>query len=125
MPSVFNDNMSNRTLILGLGNSILRDDRIGLDVARLVYDALKLPGADLIECPLVGADMLNLLTGYRTVIIIDAIKTENGKAGHVYQFGLEDLPAQRRTNLPHNTGLYWTILMGRKLGMELPGEIRI
>ncbi len=117
--------MPDKTLILGLGNSILRDDRIGLDVARLVHNTLKLPDCDLVESQLIGANILDLIYGYKTLIVIDAIKTKNGEEGDIYQLSLDDLPKQKRTNLPHNTGLYWTIQMGRKLGMEIPDEFRI
>ena len=117
--------MSNKTLILGLGNSILRDDRIGLDVARLVQKELKLVDCDLVESQLVGTNILDFICGYKTLIVIDSIKTENGKDGDIYQLSLDDLPKQKRMNSPHNVGLYWTIQMGRKLGMDVPDIIRI
>jgi len=117
--------MSNKTLILGLGNSILRDDRIGLDVARLVQKELKLVDCNLMESQLVGTNILDFICGYKTLIVIDSIKTENGKDGDIYQLSLDDLPKQKRMNSPHNVGLYWTIQMGRKLGMDVPDIIRI
>ncbi len=117
--------MSNKTLILGLGNSILRDDRIGLDVARLVQKELKLVDCNLVESQLVGTNILDFICGYKTLIVIDSIKTENGKDGDIYQLSLDDLPKQKRMNSPHNVGLYWTIQMGRKLGMDVPDIIRI
>ena len=117
--------MSNKTLILGLGNSILRDDRIGLDVARLVHKELKLADCDLVESQIVGANILDFISGYKTLIVIDAIKTKEGKGGDIYQLSLDDLPKQKRTNSPHNIGLYWTIQMGRKLEMDVPDIIRI
>ncbi len=117
--------MSNKTLILGLGNSILSDDRIGLDVARLVHKGLKHKDCDLVESQLVGANILDFICGYKSLIVIDSIKTEKGKGGDIYQLSLDDLPKQKRTNSPHNIGLYWTIQMGRKLDMDVPDEIRI
>lgn len=117
--------MSNKTLILGLGNSILSDDRIGLDVSRLVHKGLNSKDYNLIESQFVGANILDLICGYKTLIVIDSIKTESGKDGDVYQLSLDDMPKQKQSNSPHNIGLYWTIKMGEKLGMEIPGEIRI
>ena len=117
--------ISNKTLILGLGNSILRDDRIGLDVAQLVHKELKRKDFDLVKSQLVGANILDFICGYKRLIVIDAIKTENGNDGDVYQLSLDDMPKQKRSNSPHNVGLYWTIKMGEKLGMEIPEEIRI
>lgn len=117
--------MSNKTLILGLGNSILSDDRIGLDVSRLVHKELNIQDYDLVESQLVGTNILDFVCGYKRLIVIDAIKTENGNDGDVYQLSLDDMPKQKRSNSPHNVGLYWTIKMGEKLGMEVPEEIRI
>ncbi len=117
--------MSRSSLILGLGNSILRDDRIGLDVARLVHKGLEHRDCDLIESQIVGANILDFISGYKTLIVIDAIKTKNGKDGDVYQLSLDDMPKQKQSNSPHNVGLYWTIQMGRKLGMDVPDTIRI
>ncbi|MHC4321433.1 MAG: hydrogenase maturation protease [Planctomycetota bacterium] len=117
--------MNNKTLLLGLGNSILRDDRIGLDVSRLVHKGIKSKDCDLVESQMVGANILDLICGYKTLIVIDAIKTKKGKGGDIYHLSLDDLPKQKRTNSPHNIGLYWTIQMGRKLGMDVPDIIRI
>jgi hydrogenase maturation protease len=117
--------MSRSSLILGLGNSILRDDRIGLDVARLVHKELKYRDCDLIESQIVGVNILDFISGYKTLIVIDAIKTKEGKGGDIYQLSLDDLPKQKRTNSPHNIGLYWTIQIGRKLEMDVPDIIRI
>ncbi len=117
--------ISNKTLILGLGNSILSDDRIGLEVAQLVYNGLNNNGCDLITSQLTGTNILDFVCGYKRLIVIDAIKTENGSDGDVYQLYLNDMPKQKRSNSPHNVGLYWTIKMGEKLGMEIPEEIRI
>ncbi len=114
-----------KTLILGLGNSILSDDRVGLDVARLVHKGLNNRDCDLIETQLVGTNILDFINGYKSLIVIDSIKTEYGEDGDIYQLSLDDLPKQKRMNSPHNTGLYWNIKMGEKLGMEIPDEIRI
>ncbi len=53
--------MSNKTLILGLGNSILSDDRIGLDVAQLVHKGLNNRDCDLVESQLVGTNILDFI----------------------------------------------------------------
>jgi len=84
--------MNNKTLILGLGNSILSDDRIGLDVAQLVHKGLNSKDYDLIESQLVGTNILDFINGYKSLIVIDSIKTKNGKDGDIYQLSLEFTP---------------------------------
>ncbi|MFC1745725.1 hydrogenase maturation protease [Candidatus Riflebacteria bacterium] len=116
---------SNRTLILGLGNPILSDDRIGLDAARLVHQEINREDCDLIESQMVGPNILDFICGYHTLLLIDAIKTKDGKSGDVYPLSLDDLPTIKRTNSPHNVGLAKTIAIGKRLGMPIPEVIRI
>ncbi len=103
----------------------MSDDRIGLDVAHLVHKRLKRKDCDLVESQLVGTNILDFVCGYKTLILVDAIKTGNGNDGDVYQLSLDDIPKQKQSNSPHNVGLYWTIKLGEKLGMDVPEEIRI
>ncbi len=117
--------MNNKTLILGLGNPILSDDRIGLDVSHLVHKGLNNSDCDLVESQLVGTNILDFINGYKSLIVIDSIKTENGEDGDIYQLSLDDLPKQQRMNSPHNVGIYWNIKMGRRVGLEVPERIRI
>ncbi|MCP4257168.1 MAG: hydrogenase maturation protease, partial [Planctomycetes bacterium] len=80
----------------------MSDDRIGLDVAQLVYNGLKNNDCDLITSQLTGTNILDYICGYKRLIVIDAIKTESGNDGDVYQLSLDDMPKQKRSNSPHN-----------------------
>jgi hydrogenase maturation protease len=82
-------------LIVGLGNSLLQDDGVGVHAARLLKTDPP-PGADVIEG---GTDLMSLvpyLERYPQVLALDAMDA-GGRPGTLYECALEDLerPGQR------------------------------
>ncbi|MGB2877008.1 MAG: hydrogenase maturation protease [Dehalococcoidales bacterium] len=114
-----------KTLIVGLGNPILTDDGIGPEVAKELQSRLDPLEATIVECSLGGLNMLDLLTGYDRAIIIDAIETEGGEAGQIYQLDATALDATRHGSSIHELNLTTALELGKKLGMALPREISI
>ena len=114
-----------KTLILGLGNPILADDGVGPRVARELEGRLDLQEATVMETSLAGLDMLGLLAGYDRAIIIDAIQTNGGKAGQIYQFKPEAFNATRHAASPHDVNFATALELGRKLNLPLPQQITI
>ncbi len=116
-----------RTLILGLGNPILGDDGIGIAIAREIKERWPAdPITDVIEASLAGRFLLDLITGYETVIVADAIITdENAAAGTVYTLSVDDLGAVVNPYASHALDLRTTVELGEQLGYEMPDTIRI
>jgi hydrogenase maturation protease len=114
-----------KTLVLGLGNSILSDDGVGLKVAAGIKAAVELPDVSILETELGGINLLELLVGYERVIIVDAIKTPEGKPGHIYKLKPDSLKGTRHTNSTHGIDFAGTLELGKKLGMDLPSRIII
>lgn len=114
-----------RTLILGLGNPILSDDGVGCQIAIALKDRLKEPEIDVLEASVAGLDFLDLLTGYDTTIIIDAIQTGEGRPGQIYRLGPEVMTDTRHASTPHDVNLATALELGRKLGLPLPQQITI
>ena len=117
--------MGIKTLILGLGNPILSDDGVGLRVAQELKGRLNQPEITVEETSLAGLGVLDLLTGYDRVILIDAIQTVGGEAGQIYRFGPEALALTSHTASPHDTNFITALELGHKLGMALPRQIVI
>ena len=117
--------MGIKTLILGLGNSILSDDGVGIRVAQELKGRLNQPEITVEETSLAGLGVLDLLTGYDRVILIDAIQTVGGEAGQIYRFGPEALALTSHTASPHDTNFITALELGHKLGMALPRQIVI
>lgn len=114
-----------KTLVLGLGNPILTDDGVGIRVAEELKSRLDRPEVTVEETSLAGLGVLDLLTGYDRVILIDAIQTIGGQAGQVYRFGPEALALTSHTTSPHDTNFFTALELGRRLGMALPHQIVI
>ena len=75
-----------RVLILGLGNDILSDDAVGLLVARrLKHELSRFPGIAVLESSEMGLALLDFITGYSAVLIIDSIQTGQAAAGSVHE----------------------------------------
>ena len=105
-----------RTLVLGLGNSILTDDAVGLLVAREVRRRIG-SAIEIAEASVAGFDLLEAFSGYDRVIVIDSIQTPGGSPGAIYRLYPEDLPATERLTGAHEIDLATAIALGRRLGI--------
>ncbi len=71
-----------KTIILGMGNTIMSDDGVGIRVSRILKDMFsEYPDIEVRETPLAGLNIILLLEGYDRAYIIDAIKTRDGTPG--------------------------------------------
>jgi len=116
-----------RTLILGIGNPFLGDDGVGFHIAQELAKEIKDENIDVKDTSTGGLNLLELIVGYDKVIIIDAIVTENGEVGEIYQLRPEDIgePAQSIISA-HHLNLLTTIKLGRELfPKEMPGEVAV
>lgn len=115
----------NKVLLLGLGNDILSDDAIGLHVAREVRRRLcGIEGVEVRETCEMGVALLDHITGFEDLVLVDAIQTGRSPPGFLHEFdggGLKLLPAVS----PHFLGVGETLALGRKLGMEMPSRVKI
>ncbi len=115
-----------KTLVLGLGNAILCDDSVGLQVTRALASRLDhQQEVTVIEANIAGLDILDQLTGYEKAIIIDAIQTKGGKAGQVYRLEPGVFDVTRHTTTSHNVNFATALELGRQLGLPLPRQIVI
>ena len=115
-----------RTILVGLGNSILRDDAVGLLVARRVRELLS-PGEELVvaENERGGMDVLDLVSGFDRAVLVDAIKTGQVPAGSLILLAPEDLPQTRRLGGLHDLDLPAALELADRLGLERPAQIRV
>lgn len=118
--------MNKKTLIVGLGNTILSDDGAGIYAARKIAEkCLDQPDIDVVEASLGGVGLLDLMTGYNRVIILDAIFTNKNRPGMVYQLSLEELGDPSFSSGPHFLDVRTSVELGRRLGFAMPKVIEI
>jgi hydrogenase maturation protease len=114
-----------KTLILGIGNSVLSDDGVGCKVVQRLEERLKgHPSITVKETSLSGLSLLDEVAGYERLIIIDAIQTRGGNPGTIYKLSPSDFKTGRMAVI-HDLGLVSTLELGRKLEMEMPREVAI
>lgn len=108
-----------KTLIIGLGNPLLRDDSVGL---RLVQKLKRLladnPNIDVIEDYWGGLRLMEQMVGYDRAIIVDAICTD-ATPGTIHLLSPEDIPTQRSASA-HDVNLPTALEFGRQAGAHLP-----
>jgi len=114
-----------KTLLLGLGNPILRDDSVGLRVARELGRKIIRNDVHVEEESLASMDLLESFGSYEQLIIIDSIKTEGGRPGELYPLRVDDLRSTLHVSSPHDINLATALELGKRLGMAVPGDVRI
>jgi hydrogenase maturation protease len=95
--------MKENILIIGKGNTLLKDEGIGIHVIRKIEEEKKLSSSDhlqsflswtnieIMESGTSFLDILGELTGRTKVIIIDAVQARDDEPGTIYRFTIEDL----------------------------------
>ena len=66
-----------KTIVLGVGNPILRDDGVGVHVIQQLKQQINDPNVTVDEALTGGMNLLDLILGYNKAILIDAIKMEH------------------------------------------------
>lgn len=113
-----------KTLVLGLGNPILGDDGVGWRVIESLAARALPPNVEVDCCSLGGLSLMERMSGYERVILVDAIYTGEQPAGNVSCFTLADLPDQSagHTASAHDTSLRNALNVGRSMEIPLPDD---
>lgn len=105
-----------RTLILGMGNPILSDDGVGLHAARALTGCFE--GADVRTCALIGLELLDRVTGYDRLFVIDAMTDESRAVGTVVKLAAGTGALHLFSS--HGLHFFEILQMGRDLGLAMP-----
>ena len=112
------------TLVLGLGNILLRDEGVGVRVVQAMEHLTLPPDVELFDGATAGFDLLDVLADRRQVIVIDAI-SGSSEPGTVLRLSPEDLVPQHAPGVSlHEVGLLEALTMARQLGVA-PQEVVI
>jgi len=115
-----------KTLVLGLGNPILTDDGVGIQVVQAA--AARRSPTDAVtfaEASVGGLRLLDFLVGYDRVVMVDAIRSHDGRPGEIYRLCPSDLPASIHSGSTHDLSFREALGLGRRLGMVLPEDKEI
>jgi hydrogenase maturation protease len=112
-----------KTIVLGVGNPILRDDGVGIHVINSLRHQIKDQKIHLDVAYTGGMNLLDKIRGYEKVILVDAVKQEGRKPGTVKRFTLLEMPSVHSSN-PHDVSLTEAMHLAQQLGeTNLPKDI--
>lgn len=107
-----------KILILGMGNPILSDDGVGLLVAEKLWG--RISGADVATSAMIGLSLFDLILGYDTVFIIDAMTTRNGEVGTLRKISERDRCGTLHLFSSHGLNIFDLMELGARCGFEMP-----
>jgi hydrogenase maturation protease len=115
--------MSSSTLLLALGNDIMGDDAAALVAAeRLKAQGIRdVDVSDTIEA---GLALLEIMSGYQKVLLLDTIVTGHHAPGTVLELSRDDF-TKVLGSTPHYAGLPEVIELARQLRIAFPQDIRV
>jgi len=114
-----------KTLVLGLGKSIVRDDGLGPVVAdRLARQV----SVEVRTGPITGLQLLDCMTGYDKVIVVDATQSGDDRPGTIRcrELVSAGLAAKRTSPLPqsrHGWGIADLLALGSQAGLAVPRQV--
>jgi hydrogenase maturation protease len=117
------------TRIIGLGNSILSDDGVGIyaarEIGRRLADAGLQAGVDVQESEVAGFALMELMAGWKRIILIDSIQFDGLEPGTVVRIDPDDLRTSYRIRSVHDIDLPTALELGRRMGLAMPSRLLI
>lgn len=117
-----------RSVVLGLGNPVLGDDRVGLAVAERVETLLRDAGllhVDVVTSFRGGFELLDLLHGYEHAFVVDCVIGRGALPGSVHRLRLMDVAGSARLVNAHEIDLFQVFQLAAHLGIPMPWELTI
>ncbi len=110
-----------RTLVLGLGNPILRDDSVGLRVVQALGPTLRgREDITLAEETHGGLRLMERLVGFDRAVILDAI-CSGAAPGTIHRLRPDSMSTQHSAST-HDVNLTTALEVGRRAGAHLPPD---
>jgi hydrogenase maturation protease len=111
------------TLVLGLGNILLRDEGIGVRALELLDERYEFPPeVQLLDGGTLGLNLLPYVEDADRLLVIDAVKM-GGEPGTVVRLEGEEVPASLSVKIsPHEMGLA-DVLAAAQLRGRCPSEL--
>ncbi len=115
----------NRVLILGMGNEILTDDGIGPKIIHELENTMRESHLNFATSATGGIDLIDRITGYDQAIIVDGIRTREGRPGTVYHFTPVDFRETLHLSSFHDVSFLTALELAEKSDLRIPEQIHI
>ncbi len=115
--------MEGRIVVLGLGNILLRDEGLGVRLVQRLQEEYTFPDSvELLDGGTLGLELLPLLAGASSLIVVDAVDL-GAPPGTMVRWEGEDIPAHLTLKVsPHQAGLADLLAAARLTGV-LPERV--
>jgi len=115
------------TLVFGLGNTIRKDDGVGIKVVRELRKRMGAVDCDVefAEGSVGGLAILDEIAGYDRLVLVDSIRTTDGEPGNLYKLKPEDLNISAHLSNSHGVDFATAVELGRRFGYKMPEVIDI
>jgi len=115
-----------KTLVFGLGNTILSDDGVGIKVVReLARKVDSGPDIEFREGSVGGLAILDEIAGFDRLLLVDSIKTVDGRPGDFYKLDCADFNTSEHLSNSHGVDFFTAVELGRRFGYRMPERIDI
>ncbi len=110
-------------LILGVGNLLLRDEGVGVHVARYLQTRQLPPDVEVLDGATGGMELLGHLRDRRRVVFVDAIDAAGPPGTVVHAFLDENVPVEECVLSAHDQSIPSLLHTARLLGFYFRAEL--
>ena len=113
------------SVVIGIGNPVIADDALGIEVARSVQKQLiDDQQVAVTEVYNGGLELMEAMVGFDSAFVIDAIVTGSAP-GTIHRLTVDEIGDCRNTSTTHSGSLTVALEFGRLSGVKLPDTILI
>jgi hydrogenase maturation protease len=104
-----------KTLVLGIGNTLLGDDGAGVRIVRQVSQQIHSCDVTFKETSAAGLNLLDVILGYDRLIVVDAILCAEADTGKVFRLSPDEVDSSGSSVSLHSCGLDAALKLAGKL----------
>ena len=109
-----------------MGNKLFGDDGVGIVIVERLKKLLdEYENVDIEETSWGGFRIIDLLSGYQSVIIIDALRTTKKPIGFIHRFDYKDLINSVRMVSFHDINFATAVELAKLMDIPMPEKIKI
>jgi len=115
----------NRKIVLGLGNTLNRDEGLGVHCLQPLRERLKdRPAIDILDGGVLGLDLLPLVEACSHLLVLDAVDAHE-PPGTVIELSKDEVPLFSRVKLSWHQVTFQEVLQFAGVRGNLPGHLHL
>ncbi|MEW5806980.1 MAG: hydrogenase maturation protease [Acidobacteriota bacterium] len=118
------ESRAKKNLLIGLGNTLLKDDGVGVYADEKIKEMHPDEAWDIEVSALSGGKLLEIILGYRNVIVVDSILIDDRSPGEIITFDISEMKSPFGPS-PHYMGLPHMLATAKRMNLEIPEKIRV